>query len=55
MRARTLNRRLNDVGTGFQELVEEGRFKIVREMLEGSAMGIGELASSLDYADAAPS
>jgi len=52
MHSRTLNRRLIDWGTSFQKLVEEGRFKIARQMLEGSAKGISEIATSLDYADA---
>jgi len=36
MHSRTLNRRLNTFGTGFQELVDESRFEIARQMLEDS-------------------
>ncbi len=39
MHSRTLNRRLNDFGTRFQELVDEGRFEIARQMLEDSRDG----------------
>ncbi len=50
--ARTLNRRLNAFGTGFQQLVDEGRFEVARQMLEDSAMQVIEIAALLDYADA---
>jgi AraC-like DNA-binding protein len=52
MHARTLNRRLNVFGIGFQELVDEGRFEIARQMLEDSAMPVSQIAAMLDYADA---
>jgi len=52
MHARTLNRRLNEFGTGFQELVDEGRFEIARQLLEDSAMEVRQIAAVLDYADA---
>lgn len=52
MHSRTLSRRLNDAGTSFQELVDEGRFEIARQMLENSAMEVSEIAALLDYADA---
>jgi AraC-like DNA-binding protein len=52
MHVRTLNRRLNEFGTGFQQLVDEGRFEIARQMLEDSAMDIAQIAAMLDYADA---
>ena len=52
MHSRTLNRRLNAFGTGFQELVDESRFEIARQMLEGSAMEVSQIAALLDYADA---
>lgn len=51
MHSRTLNRRLNAFGTGFQALVDEGRFEIARQMLEDSALLVSEIAASLDYAD----
>ena len=52
MHARTLNRRLNDFGTGFQKLADEGRFEIARQMLGDSAMDVRQIAAMLDYADA---
>ena len=52
MHSRTLNRRLNAFGTGFRELVDEGRFAIARQMLEDSAMEVSQIAALLDYADA---
>jgi AraC-like DNA-binding protein len=52
MHARTLNRRLNEFGTGFQELLDEGRFEIARQLLEDSAMEVRQIAAVLDYADA---
>jgi len=52
MHARTLSRRLNDFDTGFQELVDEGRFEIARQMLGDSAMDVAQIATMLDYADA---
>jgi AraC-like DNA-binding protein len=52
MHARTPNRRPNEFGTGFQELADEGRFEIARQMLEDSAMDVRQIASMLDDADA---
>jgi AraC-like DNA-binding protein len=52
MHSRTLSRRLSAFGTNFQELVDEGRFEIARQMLEDSAMEVSQIAASLDYADA---
>jgi len=52
MHARTLNRRLNEFGTGFRELTDEGRFEIARQMLKDSTMDVRQIASMLDYADA---
>ena len=37
---------------GFQELVDEGRFEIARQMLEDSTMEVSQIAAMLDYADA---
>ncbi len=52
MHSRTLNRRLNAFGTSFQELVDEGRYAISRQMLEDSKMTVSQIAAMLDYADA---
>lgn len=50
MRSRTLTRRLNAYGIGFQHLVDESRFEIARQMLEDSAMEVGQIAALLGYA-----
>ncbi len=50
MHSRTLNRRLNAFGVGFQQLVEETRFEMAQQMLKYSAMEIGEISDSLGYA-----
>lgn len=54
MHSRTLNRRLNDFGIAFQQLVDESRFEFARQMLEGSAMAIGQIAELLGYAAPGP-
>ena len=50
MHSRSLNRRLNAFGTGFRKLLDESRFEIARQMLEDSAMEVGQIAELLDYA-----
>jgi AraC-like DNA-binding protein len=50
---RTLNRRLRERGISFQELVEETRYHIARQMLRETDLAIVEVAGVLDYADAA--
>ena len=52
MHTRTLNRRLNAFGTGFQQLVDESCFEIARQMLEDSAMQVSQITALLGYADA---
>jgi len=52
MHSRTLSRRLHAFGTSFQELVDEGRFEIARQMLDDSDMGVARIADLLSYADA---
>ncbi len=51
MHSRTLARHLEACGTQFQVLVDEVRFEIARQMLEGSAMDIAQIAEALGYAD----
>ncbi len=50
MHSRTMNRRLNESGVGFQQLLEETRFEIARQMLEYSAAEIGQVSETLGYA-----
>ena len=50
MHSRTLNRRLNAFGVGFQQLLDETRFEVARQMLEYSANEVGEISETLGYA-----
>ncbi len=52
MHPRTLNRRLNDFGIGYQDLVDETRFELARQMLSDSDLEVSEIAMMLHYADA---
>ena len=52
MHPRTLNRRLQTYGVGYQELVDESRFDIARQMLQDSDLDIYQIALMLHYADA---
>lgn len=52
MHNRTLRRRLNDFGTSYQELLDEGRFEIAKRMLQDTRYEVSEIAETLDYADA---
>jgi AraC-like DNA-binding protein len=52
MHHRTLNRRLNAYGIGYQELVDEARFEMARQMLNDSDLAVSEIAMVLQYADA---
>jgi AraC-like DNA-binding protein len=49
---RTLNRRLNAQGSGFQQIVDEVRFEIARQMLTDSAVDIVQIADLLGCANA---
>lgn len=51
MHSRTLRRHLKDCGTSFQELLNEGRYEIARQLLEGTRMNVCQIASTLNYAD----
>ena len=50
MHSRTLNRRLNAFGVGFQQLLDEARFEAARQMLQYSASDVGEISETLGYA-----
>jgi AraC-like DNA-binding protein len=52
MHSRTLNRHLTAFGTSFRELVDEVRFQIARELLEGSSTDVSGIADTLGYSDA---
>jgi AraC-like DNA-binding protein len=49
---RTLNRRLRAEGTTFRKVLNEVRFEVARQFLEGTRMSITEIAFALSYADA---
>jgi len=51
MHSRTLHRHLAACGTNFRTLVDETRYEIARQMLEGTDADVGDIASLLDYAD----
>jgi AraC-like DNA-binding protein len=50
MHSRTLNRRLSTFDVSLQQLVDESRFEIARQMLEYSATEIGQISDLLGYA-----
>jgi AraC-like DNA-binding protein len=47
-----LARRLKAFGVGFQDLVDETRYEIARQMLKDSAMPVSQIAAMLGYANA---
>lgn len=49
---RTLNRRLNEDGISFKDLVEEQRYEIARQSLLNTDLQVGDVAALLGYADA---
>jgi AraC-like DNA-binding protein len=51
MHRRTLNRRLREEGTTFQELLDEVRFEAACQFLDTSHIPISEIANSLGYAE----
>jgi AraC-like DNA-binding protein len=50
--SRTLGRRLEEHGVGFQELVDEVRFEIARQMLQETTLEAWQIAESLGYGSA---
>jgi AraC-like DNA-binding protein len=50
--SRTLNRRLNALGTNFHQLVDECRYEVSRQLLAHSDLDVAQVAEALDYADA---
>jgi AraC-like DNA-binding protein len=52
MHSRTLARRLEDVGSGFRELLDQTRFETARQMLEDTSLDISQIAALLGYARA---
>jgi AraC-like DNA-binding protein len=52
MHSRTLGRHLNKCGTSFEQLLNEVRYDIARQLLEDSRMPVSQIALALHYADA---
>jgi AraC-like DNA-binding protein len=54
MHRRTLNRRLRAAGTTFQQVLDEVRYAVARELLEQSSIPMHDVAAALGYASLAP-
>ncbi len=54
MHPRTLDRRLAASGTSYREVLDEVRFAVARQLVETTALPIGEIAGALGYAEASP-
>ncbi len=50
MHRRTLNRRLRECGTTFQEVLDEVRFEVARQLLSYSELPLDDIGASLGYA-----
>lgn len=53
MSGRTLRRRLRQHGIGYQQIVDDLRFALAKEYLQGTNMRIEQIASLLSYSDPA--
>jgi AraC-like DNA-binding protein len=51
MRPRTLNRRLNEEGAKFRDLVSQVRFSVSRQLLSGTGLDVSDIAFALGYAN----
>ena len=54
MHRRTLNRRLKERGTTFQEILDEVRFEVARDLLANSDIQLDDVAAALGYAAVTP-
>jgi AraC-like DNA-binding protein len=54
MHRRTLNRRLRDLGTTFQAVLDDVRFEAARQLLCYSEVSLDEIAAALGYAGVSP-
>jgi len=54
MHRRTLNRRLHAEGTTFQQLLDEIRFEVARQLLAGSRIALDDVAATLGYSGVCP-
>lgn len=51
MSERTLQRRLQEEGTSFQEILDDTRHYLARELLRNTALALGDVASQLGFAE----
>jgi AraC-like DNA-binding protein len=54
MHRRTLNRRLQALGTSFREVLEDVRFEAARQLLESTELPLDDIADALGYAGVSP-
>lgn len=54
MHRRTLNRRLEALGTTFKDVLEEVRFEAARQLLESTDLSLDDIAGALGYAGDSP-
>jgi len=54
MHRRTLNRRLRAEGTTFQEVLDDVRFAVAKELLENADVSMHDIAAALGYAGLTP-
>jgi AraC-like DNA-binding protein len=54
MHRRTLNRRLQKQSTTFQEVLDEVRFEVARQLLADPLVAIDDIAATLGYASVSP-
>ncbi len=52
MHSRTLSRRLAEFDTGFQQILDESRFEIARQMLEETELSVEQIAAAIGYTGA---
>ena len=50
---RTLRKRLMAEGTGLQQLIDQTRFELAKQLLENTELPLAEIASAVHFADAA--
>lgn len=51
MHRRTLNRRLRNEGTTFQQVLDRVRFTVAKELLENAALPLPQIAAALGYSE----
>lgn len=54
MHRRTLNRRLSAEGTTFQQVLDEVRFAVAKDLLESTSASMHDIAAALGYSGLAP-